>query len=251
MGRYRYAEDRLFTGHTRLGARSGMYYAGARFYSADLGRFMSADPLEPDYGGSPQGLNLYSYVANNPLRYTDPTGMRLLDDDCGTRSCYGPLGQPRPPQPPHNQPPVPVVPPPEVDDTPLITYNPGSSDYYGAPVPASCALYGSSPYGDCTQWEQEVTGLDLGFGLGDIWKAVTSDCAFGIASFMAAGVVTGSSIAAFGWFAASGGLATAGGYALATSLAAGGAYSLGPIPSETATAVIENTRSGFQGIQKC
>jgi len=30
--------DKLFTGHTRLGVRSGFYYAGARFYSADLGR---------------------------------------------------------------------------------------------------------------------------------------------------------------------------------------------------------------------
>jgi len=53
---------------------SGLDYFGARFDSSSLGRFMSPDPL----GGhrvDPQTLNKYSYVRNNPLRYTDPTGL--------------------------------------------------------------------------------------------------------------------------------------------------------------------------------
>ena len=33
------ATDRLFTGHQQMGAKSGIYYANARFYSADIGRF--------------------------------------------------------------------------------------------------------------------------------------------------------------------------------------------------------------------
>jgi len=46
----------------------------ARYYASSMGRFMSPDPL----GGhleDPQTLNKYSYVANNPLSRTDPTGL--------------------------------------------------------------------------------------------------------------------------------------------------------------------------------
>ncbi len=50
-----------------------MYY-GARFYDGALGRFIQPDTIVPE-PGDPQALNRYSYVLNNPLRYTDPTGM--------------------------------------------------------------------------------------------------------------------------------------------------------------------------------
>ncbi len=46
---------------------------GARFYDPLLGRFLSADTVVPQ-PGHPQALNRYSYVLNNPLKYTDPTG---------------------------------------------------------------------------------------------------------------------------------------------------------------------------------
>jgi len=49
-----------------------MYY-GARYYDAGLGRFISADTIVPS-AGNPQSLNRYSYVGNNPVRYTDPNG---------------------------------------------------------------------------------------------------------------------------------------------------------------------------------
>lgn len=55
-----------------------------RYYDTYLQRFLQPDSIMPDWY-SPQNLNRYSYVRNNPLRYTDPTGhMELCDDEtCG------------------------------------------------------------------------------------------------------------------------------------------------------------------------
>ncbi len=50
----------------------------ARYYSPTLGRFISPDIIVPDPRNS-QHLNRYSYVRNNPLKYTDPTGHK---EDC-------------------------------------------------------------------------------------------------------------------------------------------------------------------------
>jgi hypothetical protein len=50
-----------------------------------MGRFMSPDPL----GGHleyPQSLNKYVYVMDNPLRYTDPTGLDLQEVCAGKGS---------------------------------------------------------------------------------------------------------------------------------------------------------------------
>jgi RHS repeat-associated protein len=52
---------------------TGLYYYEARYYDATLGRFISADTIVPQIY-DPQTLNRYSYVRNNPLSYTDPTG---------------------------------------------------------------------------------------------------------------------------------------------------------------------------------
>lgn len=41
-----------------------------------INRFISADTIVPGYANR-QNLNRYSYVTNNPLRYTDPTGHML------------------------------------------------------------------------------------------------------------------------------------------------------------------------------
>jgi hypothetical protein len=48
-----------------------------------MGRFLSPDPSQLVYADqtNPQSLNLYSYVRNNPLINTDPTGMECVWDD--------------------------------------------------------------------------------------------------------------------------------------------------------------------------
>jgi len=57
---------------------SGLDYFGARYYSNGLSRFTSPDlPLIDQHPGDPQSWNLYTYVRNNPLRFTDPTGNSL------------------------------------------------------------------------------------------------------------------------------------------------------------------------------
>jgi RHS repeat-associated protein len=70
-----------FTGKER-DAESGLDNFGARYYSSSMGRFMSVDPaglLAVNFE-NPQTLNLYGYTMNNPLRYTDPTGMYVCKD---------------------------------------------------------------------------------------------------------------------------------------------------------------------------
>ncbi len=52
----------------------GLYWYASRAYDPMLGRFCQPDILVPRLY-SPQTLGHYSYVLNNPLRYTDPTGM--------------------------------------------------------------------------------------------------------------------------------------------------------------------------------
>ncbi|MFN8444225.1 MAG: RHS repeat-associated core domain-containing protein [Caldilineaceae bacterium] len=65
-----------FTGQyheASLPGGEGLSYYGARWYDAKLGRFLSADTVVPTIG-SPQALNRYSYVHNNPVVFTDSTG---------------------------------------------------------------------------------------------------------------------------------------------------------------------------------
>jgi RHS repeat-associated protein len=50
---------------------TGLYYLRNRYYSPGLQRFISEDPIEFAGGDA----NLYSYVLNNPLLYTDPSGL--------------------------------------------------------------------------------------------------------------------------------------------------------------------------------
>ncbi len=56
-----------------LDSETGLYYYGARCYDPVLGKFTTADSIVPD-PTNPQSLNRYSYVLNNPLKYTDPSG---------------------------------------------------------------------------------------------------------------------------------------------------------------------------------
>jgi RHS repeat-associated protein len=71
--------DKLFTGQREM-TGLGIYHYGARFYSPKLGRFLSADSMVPNMA-NPQAFNRYSYVYNNPLRYTDPSGHFICSND--------------------------------------------------------------------------------------------------------------------------------------------------------------------------
>ena len=52
---------------------TGLYFYHARYYDPTLRRFIQPDTIVPE-PFNPQALNRYSYVLNNPLKYTDPTG---------------------------------------------------------------------------------------------------------------------------------------------------------------------------------
>lgn len=67
-----------YTGQ-RIETSTGLYDYGARWYDPTIGRFLAADTIVPE-PGDPQALNRYSYVLNNPVRYTDPTG-HLTEDE--------------------------------------------------------------------------------------------------------------------------------------------------------------------------
>ena len=54
-------------------AETGLYNYNARLYNPSLGRFISPDTIVPD-PSNPQAFNRYSYVINNPIMYTDPSG---------------------------------------------------------------------------------------------------------------------------------------------------------------------------------
>jgi len=66
------AFDRGFTGHEHYDLFD-MVDMNGRVYDPVLGRFLSADPFIQD-GTNLQCYNRYSYVCNNPLSLTDPTG---------------------------------------------------------------------------------------------------------------------------------------------------------------------------------
>ena len=81
-----------FTGKER-DAESNLDNFGARYYTSNIGRFMTPDWNEdPDpvpYADlrDPQSLNLYSYVRNNPMNSTDDDGHECTTDENGNIHC--------------------------------------------------------------------------------------------------------------------------------------------------------------------
>jgi RHS repeat-associated protein len=71
LKRYRY------TGKER-DEETGLYYQGARYYAAWLGRWTSCDP-----SALTDGPNSYIYAHDRPTRLTDPNGLQSSDDEPG------------------------------------------------------------------------------------------------------------------------------------------------------------------------
>jgi RHS repeat-associated protein len=72
---------------------TGLTYLNARYYDPALGRFLSPDPLMDP--GDPRTLDPYRYADNNPVSYTDSSG---LSPSCGgmtptlAEACYKAYG---------------------------------------------------------------------------------------------------------------------------------------------------------------
>ena len=62
-----------------LDTETGLYYYGARYYDPRISIFLSTDPLMEKY----KNVNAYVYCLQNPINFTDPTGMSVEDHDYG------------------------------------------------------------------------------------------------------------------------------------------------------------------------
>jgi RHS repeat-associated protein len=80
--RYRY------TGKER-DDETGLYYHGARYYAAWLGRWTSADPL----GIGADGPGLYNYTRGSPVVYSDPSGTDSVDDQATLSAAHQQLAE--------------------------------------------------------------------------------------------------------------------------------------------------------------
>ena len=66
------ANSHEYAGELGIAAEDhGLHYMRARYYSAELGRFVSADPI----GLSGGDTNLYRYVQNSATNIADPSGL--------------------------------------------------------------------------------------------------------------------------------------------------------------------------------
>ncbi len=67
---------RGFTGHEHVDL-AGIVHMNGRLYDAALGRMLSPDPMVQEVHNA-QNLNRYTYVLNNPLSFTDPSGLNFI-----------------------------------------------------------------------------------------------------------------------------------------------------------------------------
>ena len=106
---------------------TGSYFDRARYYSLSFQRFISQDPIG-FRGGDP---DLYGYVSENPINYTDPSGLAISG-----------LCTPGRPCPPWPQPPGPPLPPPSPGCDTCAEYSWGAEHFI-------CSNTGNSPWDNC------------------------------------------------------------------------------------------------------
>lgn len=132
-----------YTGRENDG--TGLYYYRARYYDPQLQRFLSEDPIEFNGGD----INLYAYVRNSPLTFSDPYGLEAplplptfpgpgggicIALPFGGAQCEPPPNKsnPRPPKPPEPTPPQPQPWPPWPGENPPYPYGaPPANSYDG------------------------------------------------------------------------------------------------------------------------
>lgn len=68
--------DLRYTGHY-YHAKSGLYLTPYRAYNSVLGRWINRDPIEEN-----GGINLYGYVSNKPIIFSDPLGLFSCAEIC-------------------------------------------------------------------------------------------------------------------------------------------------------------------------
>jgi RHS repeat-associated protein len=71
-----YTFERGYTMHEHMDWFGGLINMNGRVYDSKLGRFLNSDKFVQDAGNT-QNYNSYSYCLNNPLKYSDPTGMKM------------------------------------------------------------------------------------------------------------------------------------------------------------------------------
>ena len=64
-------------------SETNLYYVSSRYYDAVIGRWINADSVIADAGGSIQGYNMFAYCFNNPVNMTDKTGSWPCWNDIG------------------------------------------------------------------------------------------------------------------------------------------------------------------------
>ena len=86
-----YFSQSLYTGKER-DLESGLDYFGARYFSSNMGRFLSPDWSKNPQGvpyanyADPQSLNLYAFVGNNPTTQSDADGHATQCQHCDQTS---------------------------------------------------------------------------------------------------------------------------------------------------------------------
>jgi RHS repeat-associated protein len=71
-----YTFERGYSMHEHMDWFGGLINMNGRVYDSKLGRFLNSDKFVQDAGNT-QNYNSYSYCLNNPLKYSDPTGMKM------------------------------------------------------------------------------------------------------------------------------------------------------------------------------
>jgi RHS repeat-associated protein len=82
--------DRGYTMHEHLD-ELGFIHMNGRIFDPITARFAQADPFIPEVTKL-QAFNRYSYVYNNPLRYTDPTGYRPFWEQTANKQAIRAVG---------------------------------------------------------------------------------------------------------------------------------------------------------------